>query len=225
MPRLPVLLLLALALPAAAQNNPSLAQALAQLRGLDEAAALQSLEQARRWPRNTAHDLALIHLYEGLAHAGMAHEELAEQSFRTALLLEPELTLPAGSSPRVTVWFEQAGGRRPVPLPPALPAVPPPPVARLAEPEPREAPSPAVRKAPRVRWGAWSLVGGGALAAGAGALVGRSARQQSSEARADAELSSSLAHQTSAENRALGANLLYAGGAALALAGGVLLLW
>ncbi|MBL8949543.1 MAG: hypothetical protein JNK82_02115 [Myxococcaceae bacterium] len=127
---------LAFALAAAPTGNPLLDEAVRQYDALDEVAALSTLARAKAWPQNTPHQLALVHLYTGLAHAGLAHEAEALASFESALVLEPELELPPGLSPRVRAWWARAGGALREPPSALRPADAP----RVDAPPPLEAP-------------------------------------------------------------------------------------
>lgn len=140
---------------AVATENPHLQRAVKELESLDEAGALRTLEKARTWPKNSPHDLALVHLYLGLAHAGLSHGKQAVDAFQAALLLEPTLVLPPDASPRIREWWVKAGGEGPraaavVEAPknvePVEPPQPPPPVKLT--PVAVEPPPPAVVIAP-----------------------------------------------------------------------------
>jgi hypothetical protein len=96
-------------------DNPYLGEAIRQLRALDERAALETLAKAESWPRNTPQQLALVHLYVGLAHAGLNEKLPAEDAFRNALLLDPGIVLPNDVSPVVKSWWREAGGSEHVP--------------------------------------------------------------------------------------------------------------
>lgn len=50
-----------------------------------------------------------MHLYLGLAHAGLAQAEQAIEAFKAALLLDPSVRLPEGTSPRIRGWWRKAG--------------------------------------------------------------------------------------------------------------------
>lgn len=83
-----VLLAVVLSAASLVTENPHLQRAITQVENLDEAEALKTLEKARSWPKNSPHDLALVHLYLGLAHAGLSHGKQAVEAFEAALLLE-----------------------------------------------------------------------------------------------------------------------------------------
>ncbi|MBL8957633.1 MAG: hypothetical protein JNK82_43060 [Myxococcaceae bacterium] len=129
----------------AAPENPHLKRGIEQLAEMDEAGAVRTLEKARAWPKNSPHDLALIHLYLGLAYAGLSQQSKAVDAFRAGLLIEPELELPADASPRIREWWVKAGGR-----PPTAPTVEPPPQKPEPSAEPDPAPVPAPASAPAV---------------------------------------------------------------------------
>ena len=67
--------------------NPDLRTAMEQVYGLQEVAALRTLEHARRWEKNTRHDFALVDMVTGLAQAGLNHPEKAIDSFRSGKAL------------------------------------------------------------------------------------------------------------------------------------------
>ncbi len=130
------------AAPEVATDNPHLRRGVAQLAELDEAGALRTLEKARAWPKNTPHDLALVHLYLGLAYSGLSQGAKAVDAFRAGLLIEPELQLPADASPRIREWWVKAGGKLPEPAKPSPePSKPTP--EPVAEPQPVLTPQPA----------------------------------------------------------------------------------
>jgi tetratricopeptide (TPR) repeat protein len=67
--------------------------------------ALAQFAQARRLPRSLAQDVRIA-LFEGLILSDMGMHEEAVAAFKSALLLEPEATLPAPTTPQVTREFE-----------------------------------------------------------------------------------------------------------------------
>ncbi len=220
---------LAVSLAAAPTGNPLLDKALGQLDALDEVAALATLTQAKAWPSNTPHQLALVHLYTGLAHAGLAHEAEALEGFKSALVLEPELSLPASVSPRVRAWWLRAGGKAPEPPAAKKPADAP----RLDAPpslEPAAAPRPAVleQREPEPGVGVRRPLGVALAVAGVGALVAAvvlSVQAVELGNRANAEgrtIGDAQALHAAAEQRAQLSTGLYIGGG-VALAGGGLL--
>src|SRR5688500_14905018 len=97
----------------AGAENPFLPLAREQLSRMEETRALRTLERARAWQGNTPEQLARVHLYLGLAHGQLSHEQEAVRAFRKALLLDPTLMLPAGASPNLWRWWRQAGGTEP----------------------------------------------------------------------------------------------------------------
>jgi hypothetical protein len=209
-----------------ASANPHLAPALALIEEFREEEALRVLEQARKWRGNTPADLARVHFYSGLAHAGLAHSEQAISSFRAALFLDSTLELPPGSGPRVTEWWALAqppGARRASNEPALTPAVTPAPAQALPSP-PTAATSSTVTRAPAPpRWLALSLLGAGAACAAAGAIVG--ARAVALEARTEAEdlpVGAYMKLHDQAGRGAQTANLLFGVGAAAGVGGGVL---
>ncbi|MBK7862816.1 MAG: hypothetical protein IPJ65_30260 [Archangiaceae bacterium] len=196
--------------------NPQLTQAMQKVAALDEAAALGLLDQAQLRSGNTVHDLALIELWRGLAHAGLSHTEAAQRAFDAALQLEPALTLPDSTSPLVRSWWEAAQRRRPAPivLVPAETSTPPPaPVAVVSEP---------ARPKLRGRLTGAALWVSAAACLGLSVWLGLSAVQHHGLAVAEPSVGKALALQKTAETEAIGTSALIAGGVALGALGGVL---
>jgi hypothetical protein len=120
--------------------NPYLERGIKQVQDLDERTALRTLEQARSWTGTTPAELARVHLWIGLAFAGLRQPAKAKENFKAALVLEPKLELPEDASPLVQAWWREAGGTEgsarepaamapPAPGPPAPPVIAPPPAA------------------------------------------------------------------------------------------------
>lgn len=213
--------------------NPHLQRAMVQIDQLQESDALRSLELAHAWPHNTPQDAALVHLYTGLAHAGLADEARAVASFRTALKLEPKLQLPGEQAPRVHQWWRLAGGEEPrstgslqeptrdepvtsTPAPPAAVPAPSPAWAASAK-QPSQPPS----KVAAMRWIAGGALAAGALAAAGGAYLGARAQAQASLANSELHITSAKAAYTAAENQSTGSTILFAVGGALAAGGAI----
>ena len=212
------MLLLCLLL-AAAPGNPHLPRALEQIRALEESDALRTLQRARAWPDNTAADLARVHLYTGLAHAGLSSEARSIASFRDALLIDPRLTLPEGVSPRVQEWWKAAGGGASTPVlePPPAPA---PPVVEVPPQALQAPPAPPRSFAARHRRSVL-LAGAGVLAGTAALLVGRQATRLGEAAREEGAIGHAVSLQRDGEQRARMSNGLALGSALLAAGAGV----
>jgi hypothetical protein len=114
------LLLATLLLADPGTRNPSLLKAIDQIDAGDLKTALMTLDEARTWPNNAPHDLVLLNLYTGLAHAGLRHNQRAIDSFRTALMLDSEVKLPPHVAPHIRSLWMTAGGKLGAPeeLPP-----------------------------------------------------------------------------------------------------------
>lgn len=200
--------------------NEHLARAIDQVQALDEQAALLSLAEARKSPTLSAGELALVHLYEGLAHAGLANGPDAIAAFHAARLLEPSLTLPAEASPRVREWWAQAApGTAPearATLEP-LPTVPEAPPPQLVEPTPVAAVSPVPG------WAPYAAAGAAVVAAAGGIWSGIQASSHAQAANDAAGIAAASDLRRRAEREALTANLLYGG--AVLLGGGAAFLW
>lgn len=204
--------------------NPHLARAIQQVQDLEEQAALESLELARSWPEVSTSELARIHLYEGLAHAGLANGQEAISSFHAARLLDPSLTLPTDSSPRVREWWAQAAPSSGVAQAPggqpgssriAPPEVPP---AATAPPPSRVSSSSRVP-----RWVPYAVAAAAVLSVGTAAWNGSQASLHAREANDSVGIRAASMLRAQAEGEAFRANLLYGG--AVLLGGGAALLF
>jgi hypothetical protein len=182
--------------------NPHLQEALRRIRGLDEKGALTALESARRWPRNSPTDVALYQLYLGWAHAGLGHQEESIRAFKTALLIEPTLSLSPEASEKALMWFELARGKS----------------ATAAE----SGPSPATTLAPPVQavssertrspWRTWTASGlavVGAITLVAAIASGVSASSSASQAKSASAVENAAQLQRDARKAATTANVLY----------------
>jgi tetratricopeptide (TPR) repeat protein len=126
--------------------------------------ALELLERAERNGELTTEQSARLHFYRGLCLASLDEGDALE-SFRQALLLDPDFTPPTDLSPRVVEWLtelreEMAATQPPDPEPVEV-AVP--------EPDPEPTPTVAVRQGPppppRIPYLATWIFGVGAAAA------------------------------------------------------------
>lgn len=201
--------------------NPHLPVARDQVRNLDEKAALKTLDKAMAFPDTTPEELAQIWLYIGLAHAGLIHEKEARAAFRTALVINPNLEMPAGINPAWQEWWRQAKVERPAvaPLEPK-PVVEAPPLQLPSTPPP---PPPEGKPAWRTGLGI-GMISASVIAITAGAFVGVQARALSQKAAGEPILHAQSL-QRDAEARATTANVLYGAGAGLMVGGGLVFFW
>ena len=99
-------------------ENPYLSVGIRQLRELDETQALKTLDKARGWSGNTPQQLAQVHLYIGMTYAALVKETEQVQSFKKALVLDPDVKMPVWASPRVReVWVKLGGALDSAPQP------------------------------------------------------------------------------------------------------------
>lgn len=208
------LLVLSVSLAAPAHQNPHLVAAIEQLAALDDRGALVTLERAAAWPENDAAELSWVHVYFGLAWAGLNEKKKALESFKTALTLAPERRLPPSTSPTVQQWWKEAGG------------------ASNEKPKSggflAESLAPPPPKSVTPRWVALGLFGGGALAAGVGGGLGAFSQELARSAHdpmSSPRIGDALSLQGQAERSALAANVLFAAAGVLALAALVSLLF
>lgn len=214
-------LLTAAVMGASPEENPHLNRAIEQVQRLEEKAALQTLEEARRWPGNTPEVLARVYLYTGLAHAGLADEQNAVKSFVTALKLQRDLQLPPHMSPTVVEWWRLAQERVPRPAEPPSPPVAAAPAAAVATP-PVPASRPGVTGADLRRWGGYGLAAVGMAAMAAGAYSGLRAQSLANQAQSEPFAAPAQRLQQDANASARTANLLLVGGGIVAGAGAAL---
>ncbi|MDQ3266376.1 MAG: hypothetical protein M3Y59_22465 [Myxococcota bacterium] len=205
--------------PPAPGPNPHLARAIRQVEDLEEQAALESLELARRWPEVSTSQLAQVHLYEGLAHAGLANGPEAISSFHAARLLDPAVALPSGSSPRVREWWVQATpASRVTQAPGPKPELQGPPPAATAPPPVLESSSPAIP-----RWVPYAVAAVAVLSVGTAVWSGSQASLHAREANDLVDIGPASALRAQAVGEAFRANLLYGG--AVLLGGGAAILF
>jgi tetratricopeptide (TPR) repeat protein len=205
--------------------------------------ALDQIQRARRISRGVEQDV-ILGLYEGIILADLGRWGEAREAFFTALLLQPEATLPLNVAPKVEEEFEAQRVRArkelaqlqaPRVKPGAAPSgseKAPPPVASTDRPEqarpgqlmPTEsspALTPTVEAEPRpVPVVSLALLGAGVVAGGLGAYFGASANGQLSDARVAPRREDALVQFNDAHGSARTANLLF-GTAGLAVAGAV----
>ncbi|MBX7096557.1 MAG: hypothetical protein K1X89_02495, partial [Myxococcaceae bacterium] len=175
----------------------------------------------------TAPDLATgaradAYLLIGLCRAQLGADDQARAAFAEALSLNADARLPAGAPPKIRRLFEAERARLPPPVPPPdAPALTPPPVLVpvAAAPTPQvEVVQPAA-PAPLPRWPAFTAMGLGLAAGGAGTAFAVLARSQA-EAAAQAEWADDRARLNGrALADATAANVLFVSGAVLLGAG------
>jgi hypothetical protein len=217
---MPVLLLM-LSLTAA-EKNPHLEKGIAQLKGLVEEAALVSLKEALAWPGNTSKELATVHLYIGLAHAGRSETEKAIESFKTALELSSSLTLPEPASPQVRELWLKAGGRTAPSASDLKPTSgPTEPIVIVKPVEVQVETKPSFPRWPRVV-GAVAMATGAATV-GVGVFFGVQAQSSANRAIADTSASALTADWASARSNQSLANWLLVPGIAVLVLGATLL--
>jgi hypothetical protein len=196
---------------AAPSSLEQLTQAEAQIKALNEESAVEILEKLLAEPHLAPADTARAYLLLGLAHGGLANEEKAVESFRTARGLSHSLSLPPKTPPRVVQWWERAAP----PLPPAPSQSP----AVTGLGKAGDLPAPQNHRPPWLRHLAWGLTGSSLVAAGVGAGFGVDARAAYAQARQQewASEAEPLFHR--AHGEAHTANLLFGVAATTAVAG------
>jgi tetratricopeptide (TPR) repeat protein len=94
------------AVAAPEKGNVYLVQAKVFYQGMEFEKCLQRLEQADRVSDLTRQVMADIELYGGLCKFNLGKRDDAESHFRRALQLNPDVTLPPATSPRIAEVFE-----------------------------------------------------------------------------------------------------------------------
>ncbi len=200
------------------EPNPFLLQAKVLQQSLEFEKCLKRLDNAGKWKETTDAERAEIELYFGLCKLGLGREREAEQHIERALKLNPALTLPPLSGPRVEKVFENARARAGVaaPTPAAEPDLPPAATPALVPDAPPPSPPPVVEAKP-VRLGPPIALAAVSAASLAAALVlGAQAQSVAAESRGAGFASDAVSLGQQANTFALGANVLYAvAGAAL----------
>ncbi|WP_257457802.1 tetratricopeptide repeat protein [Archangium lipolyticum] len=206
--------------------------------------ALDQIQRARRISRGVEQDVTLG-LYEGIILADLGRWGEARESFLTALLLQPDATLPLRVSPKVEKEFEaqrvrareelvrlQAPPAKPGATPSGSSKAPPPVVSsdRPVQPPPRQltpsetslalTPTAVETEPRRVPVVPLALLGAGVVAGGLGAYFGVSANGQLADARVVPLREDALAKFNDAHGSARTANILF-GTAGLAVASAV----
>lgn len=161
---------LLLTLGAAAEGNPSLAEAKVLYEQVKYERALERLAQAYREPLAEAERVE-VELYSGLSRFNLGHEPEALSHFEIALQLDRQAQLPPFSSPKAEALFAQAA-RRVAKLPPRPPSDAPkaPPAVTLI-PDPLPAPVVPLAAPSNHRWVRASLGVGMGLSAVGGVLL------------------------------------------------------
>lgn len=90
----------------AGNGNVYLAQAKVFYQGLEFEKCLARLDQASRMPDNSQAELAEVELYNGLCRFNLGKRDDAETNFKLALQLNPDVSLPPGTSPRIAAIFD-----------------------------------------------------------------------------------------------------------------------
>ena len=204
---------------AASGPNPFLAEAKVHWAALDYDACLRRLEQGESWPSPPA-EAAELHIYAGLCRFGLSDVDGAFLAFQHAATLDPNVTLPLYTSPKVRAVFLRASeaARRGQARAPALPDLTP--RATAVPPPAALAPTPRTNRA---RVGPWTYVlgGTGVAALGAGAALGTLARSTAIQARAAHFESDARERGLRARDQALGANISYGAAVASLLSAGI----
>ncbi|WPB80133.1 hypothetical protein KYC5002_13435 [Archangium violaceum] len=180
--------------------------------------ALAQFAQARRLPRSLVQDVRIA-LFEGLILSDMGMHEESVAAFKSALLLEPEASLPAPASPQLTREFEgirkevreELGARQRKQQEASTPVGP---TVLLPSGAPPEA-SPSWLNT-RVSLGKVSvptptlvLLGSGAIAGGVGGIFGLQSRSQVQAIREAAFRDEMVARHGEAVSTARVANVLF----------------
>jgi hypothetical protein len=205
-------------------NNPHLPTALGQMRAFQEAEALQTLDEAKRWPYNTESELALVNLYFGIVYAELSRPADARRHFSLARVLDPSLTFPDEWSPSIRALWEETS---PTPLSSAravaelTPETSPPPAGVQTRPPPVEPSSTSPRSHWR-RWAGVSLLGAAVVALVAAGFSGRASLVEFDRSRGEPRVDESLRLHESGATAARTANVLFGVSALLGAGGGSL---
>lgn len=101
----------AVAFPAAARAEDDLAEAKRLESQLEYDKALVIVEKLIAQGGLDRDHLVQLHLFAGKLAAGLDRTDVAEEHFARVLTLAPALTLPEGTSPKITAPFDAARGR------------------------------------------------------------------------------------------------------------------
>ena len=217
---------------AASGPNPFLAQAKVHYEALDYLQCLRRLEQGASWP-SAPPEAAQLQVYTGLCRFGSDDVEGATLAFQHAATLDPTVTLPPYTSPKVREAFraatetQRAQPAAPTPAPILPPRDPPQDLLPRTTALPMQATPSVAREQRNSRRGvgAWTFVLGGVSvgALGAGVGLGFAAQSTAGQARGARFESDSHDEGQRARAQALGANVSY--GVAVAALVGTVVTW
>jgi tetratricopeptide (TPR) repeat protein len=201
--------------------NPELARGIKLLKNMEDAQAIEAFKKALNWADNTSKIRGQIYIHLGIAQSNQLKRDPAIESFRRALVEDPEIDLPERTSPKIRELFDRARveiEKERTPLKPPTTAPVKPPVAQPAPP-----PAPQQPSLFRRYRSAWIALGVAVGAASTGLALGVLSRRDEDKA-ADDSLTYDEAkkHHDRAKNRALGANIMFGLAGAGAVATGVL---
>ena len=204
---------------AAGPANPYLAEAREAYQALRYEQCETALSGAARW-QSTGRELAEVELYEGLCRYSLGKVSEAETRFELALRIDPDISLPAMTSPRIQRVFDAAVRRAQrreasdLPLRPSSPVLTPPPGPPVRVTVPALVQTPT---RPRRRVLPWVLGGSAVASAGAGLTLGVLARRDEQAANASPYEAQVHALGTRARREAVAANVSYSLAAGLVL--------
>jgi hypothetical protein len=205
---------LAFAVASALAGDPAFDEAMKLYKALEYEEAIPKLATITNRAGLPPSDKAIALMWLGLSHAGAGDMDNARVALAAALESDTNLTLPEKVSPRITAMFDQLKAEAAAKKAPPPPTDPPPP----EEPPPSSEPlsMTLIGGGVAAGVGAIALVGGGVLAVlAAGELEKANDRNQfQSDAKAALD---------TANAEVAGASVLLPLGAALAIAGGVLI--
>ncbi|MBL8923041.1 MAG: hypothetical protein JNJ54_29600 [Myxococcaceae bacterium] len=193
----------------AAGPNPFLAEARVHFQAQEFQRCLKRLDQAASWASTTREE-AEVSLYRGLCRFGVGDEREAAGDFAHALRIDPAVTLPAWTSPRIQAAFDEVRGQ-----------------AGVSSPTVASDGSPGVVKSVPRRLGPAPFVvalSGTVVALGVGLGLGIHARTLETTSFSALYEADARAAALGARDFATGANASYAFAAAAAVAAGILLL-
>ncbi|MCB9556004.1 MAG: hypothetical protein H6707_07865 [Deltaproteobacteria bacterium] len=207
----------------AATKNPHLKRGIQLFSEMEDQTALEALDQAARWPQNTATDRANIEMYRALIYANTLQPKMARAAFFRALDHDAAIALPSDISPKIRDafdgyrrdWAEKRAQSQPPPSDHPQPPKDPPKV----NPPAAETPSADGPRPWYKNWVAWTLSGVAVASAGAGIGLGLAAKSDEDAAKnPNLPFPEAQSKNDSAKSKALGANITFglAGAAAVA---------
>jgi len=211
----PGLLLLLIMAAGPALANPSFQQGRKYLDLMEDSRALAKFEEALRWPENTPADRAKILMYIGITQCNLLDKKSAAESFRAALVEDPQVKLPRVTSPDITALFGRVQREARAAEPTAPPSRPD--TAEDKEGHPRREGRDEGSSSTARGWATWTCLGLGVAAGAAGITLGVLARGENDKAQ-DLTLTTPAAqqHYDRAHDQAVAAYvLLGTAGAAL----------